>query len=118
MCSSGAARRWSWSSRFLSRATRSAVLRRSYSLANSAVVVESWLADGPLARWRLRVRAACLGVLLVAAGGGQTVLGRLGRSDVRDAHGRRAMARGRGTLSALVGRRAVPYARLDRMPGA
>ncbi len=101
-----------------SRATRSAVLRRSYSLANSAVVVESWLADGPLARWRLRVRAACLGVLLVAAGGGQTVLGRLGRSDVRDAHGRRAMARGRGTLSALVGRRAVPYARLDRMPGA
>ena len=97
----------------LERMTRSYVLRRTYNLSNATTAVELAIADSA-ERPRLLLRTAVLSVVRVVAGSVRACWGTLTGGERNEARGRRMISRGRGSAAALLGRRAIPYARLDK----
>lgn len=86
-----------------SRVTKDWVVRRAFRSGNSWTLTSVALADGAVARWR--VRGACLakGLVRLAGGAARALVGTVLRSLRHRAKGVRTMARGAGMVSGLFG---------------
>jgi glycosyltransferase involved in cell wall biosynthesis len=93
------------------RLTRSWVLRRAERSGNSAVRVALTLAPGAPHRWWARADGLARGLVRLAGGAAQVLVGRLTGSLTHNARGHRTLARGRGMVSAVFGRVVGEYAR-------
>jgi len=93
------------------RTTREWVLHRARRSGNSASRCAVALAGGAPQRLVVRTRAVAAGSVRVVTGTARSVLGRVTRSDVHDAKGRRTAARGRGMISGALGSVVFDYAR-------
>lgn len=92
------------------RTTRSAALRRAYSLANSATVAQVKLGGGGPAALGVRARVLTGGLVRVGTGAASFLLGSGTRRLPWQANGARLVARGLGTMSAALGLRHEYYA--------
>lgn len=95
------------------RLTREWVLARAQRMGNTHVVVDVDLASPGLARFTRRVAGAAAGTMRIVGGAVQALLGRVARSLRWQAVGAKRLARGRGMLSAAVGRHVAEYERAD-----
>lgn len=93
------------------RLTRTYLLARTAGLANVSARVALMLAPDQGRRVAVRARLLSVGLARGALGALQVVVARVLSDTARDARGRRALARSRGELLAVVGRVLLPYAR-------
>lgn len=98
------------------RATRRYLLERNYSLGNSGVRAEVYLASPgrPRVMTQLKWAATCAGS--VAKGGLQALIGRLGGSLKLRAAGELRLAGGLGGLAGLIGAIVTPYGSAHSQP--
>lgn len=94
-----------------SRANRAYSLRRRYSLSNASARVDVLLAEPGRARLRQRGVSVARGVAQIGLGTGMAVVGRVGGSLRKRAHGERFVMGGLGSFAAGLGVSAVPYRR-------
>lgn len=93
------------------RLTRRWVVRRVFATSNASTRVLLRLAGTPAERAAVRVRYGSTGVARVAAGAARAVLGTLAGRDSWQAQGLGQLARGAGTVAAVVGHGYQEYRR-------
>ncbi len=93
------------------RMTRSYVLQRTATLANSSLRAELRLHPSRLDRTAIRLRSCAGEVIRLVGGLVLTARGMVTGSVRHEAQGRRKLARARGALGAVIGVQRTPYAR-------
>lgn len=92
------------------RLTRESALSRTRNAAHSGALADLVLVRGSLSRARTKGLIAIRGIVRLAQGLVHLTRFRLTRAQRDDAVGQRALARGRGELTAVLGRRSTAYA--------